>query len=183
MSTHQSVREVVHGGDPAERRYRFTLRMRVCAPIAPADFEHDWDFVQLQRNTVTMQQDSGVTKEPVFSCEYAATESIVAAIVHAVFDIRTGFTKATLVSVGPDLVTLSEAARLANVADSSLQSWRRQFPEAFPKTAQGSNRYRLADMLRWLHERRYVDLSDLLEVAETVSAMNTAIVLSTAPAT
>jgi hypothetical protein len=113
---------------------------------------------------------------PARGLNFAGTApSAEAVLLSAVRDVRKAASQATLVEIEPDLVGLTDAARLLGVSRQNLHKLRRTHPETFPSPVhEGSTAiWHLEDLLSWLKAYQgYQVPPGLEELAATTKRFN-----------
>lgn len=97
------------------------------------------------------------------------------AVLSAISDVRRAIPGAKLVEVGPDLVGLTDAARILGFSRQNMRQLVHSCETSMPVAAHGGSRtlWHFADLLRWLREQKgYPVESDLIDLAETNRQVN-----------
>ncbi len=109
-----------------------------------------------------------------FTREAASAE---AAVCSALGDVRRAVSSAKLIEAAPDLVGLTDAARVVGLSRRSLRKLMMLYPGSFPAPIhEGSaSIWHLADILSWIQSRGNYGLPpEVLEMAEMAMQVNVA---------
>ena len=107
-----------------------------------------------------------------FAREGASADAV---LLSALRDVRKAVPRATLVEIEPDLVGLTDAARLLGVSRQNLHKLRKTHPDTFPSPVhEGSTAiWHLEDLLSWLKAYQGYEVPAALEeLASTTKQFN-----------
>jgi hypothetical protein len=156
------------------KEYQFTLRF-----VLPTTGTVSDDMVERLGDAGCDDALVGVGQAGRIALEFArSSESAHAAILNAIQDVRRALPKAELVEAAPDIVGLTDIARMVGCSRQNMRKLLIACILGMPAPIhEGTpSLWHLAPVLKWLaREKRYVVAEDLLEVAEAAMQVNAAL--------